>query len=88
AGFVIPSLGVLVDHDHQGLGIGRALTAHAIARAREIGCPAVRLSVYESNPVALALYQSLGFVHQSAEPTCPGADGRIVMIRAFVRPAG
>ena len=36
-GFAVPSFGVLVDHRAQGRGHGRALTAHALAVAREEG---------------------------------------------------
>jgi len=63
-GYAIPSLGVLVDGRHQGRGIGRWLTERTIAAARELGAPAVRLTVYASNAVGVGLYRSLGFVER------------------------
>lgn len=80
-GYAVPSFGILVDHGHHGLGIGRKLTAWTIAAARELACPAVRLSVYASNPGALALYRSLGFVEQdrSAVRRAGRTDAKITM---------
>ncbi len=60
-GFEVPSLGLLVDREHRRRGFGRRMTEAAIAAARELGCPAIRLSVYASNEAAMALYRSLGF---------------------------
>jgi len=60
-GFEIPSFGIFVDHRQQGRGIGRWLTEWTIRWADGHACPAVRLSVYASNPRAADLYRSLGF---------------------------
>jgi [ribosomal protein S18]-alanine N-acetyltransferase len=61
-GYEVPSFGIVVDREHQGQGIGRRLTVWTIEQARLQDCPAVRLSVYADNAVALGLYESLGFV--------------------------
>ena len=60
-GFDVPSLGILVDHLHQHRGIGRLLTNYAISLAESKSCKKIRLSVYEDNLPAMALYSSIGF---------------------------
>lgn len=60
-GFDVPSLGILVDHLHQRKGIGRLLTNYAISLAKSKRCKKIRLSVYEDNFPAMALYSSIGF---------------------------
>lgn len=42
-------------------GIARFLLDESVGIARERGCLAVRLDVYEENPPALGLYASYGF---------------------------
>jgi GNAT superfamily N-acetyltransferase len=80
-GYDIPSFGIFIDHLSHGRGIGRRLTVWTIDRARLQGCRAVRLSVYDDNPVARALYTSLGFVEQERLPARRGdvAVEKIVM---------
>ena len=46
----------------RGTGVGRALIAAAIARARAMGAPRVYLETNSSLAPALALYRSSGFV--------------------------
>jgi ribosomal protein S18 acetylase RimI-like enzyme len=55
-----PELGIGVEPDHRGEGIGRALLEALVASAREAGYFALSLSVELDNP-ALRLYESLGF---------------------------
>jgi ribosomal protein S18 acetylase RimI-like enzyme len=50
-----------VEEHARGSGLGRALVAAALDRARERGCRRVELDVNTGNPPALALYRSLGF---------------------------
>ena len=45
----------------RGAGLGRALTEAVIGRATARGCRRVELDVNTENPVAMALYKSLGF---------------------------
>ena len=45
----------------RGAGLGRALTEAVIERAAARGCRRVELDVNTENPVAMALYRSLGF---------------------------
>lgn len=61
-GYDVPSFGILVDYRFYGRGLGRQMTEFAIAEARRVGSPRVRLTVYASNHHAVRLYESLGFV--------------------------
>ncbi len=80
-GYEVPSFGIFVDHEAQGEGVGRLLTASTIAAARRRRCPSVRLSVYAGNSVACRLYTSLGFVEQQRRVVDRGAgrEEKIVM---------
>jgi ribosomal-protein-alanine N-acetyltransferase len=63
-GFAVPSLGIAVDRQWRGCGLGRRLVSqlHAVAVRRT--APAVRLKVYRSNTAAVALYRSFGYEFQ------------------------
>jgi GNAT superfamily N-acetyltransferase len=50
-------------------GLGRALVAAAVERARQRGCRRIELDVNEQNGEAIAFYESLGF---TTEPKPPG----------------
>ncbi len=54
--------GLIIDHDQQGRGYGRATVAALIDRARAAGHPSVALSYQATNVRAAKLYASLGFV--------------------------
>jgi mycothiol synthase len=56
-----------VDPDQQGTGLGRALTLVGLDYLRSRGLPAVMLYADESNAAAIAMYESLGFSHQSTD---------------------
>jgi GNAT superfamily N-acetyltransferase len=45
----------------RGLGLGQALIAKTVERARERGCGRIELDVSESNRAAWALYERMGF---------------------------
>ncbi|MEU6161341.1 GNAT family N-acetyltransferase [Streptomyces sp. NPDC047130] len=56
------SASFMVDPDHSGRGIGRALCEHVIDWARESGFHAIQFNaVVETNTHAVRLYESLGF---------------------------
>ncbi|MDH6226522.1 GNAT family N-acetyltransferase [Streptomyces sp. MJP52] len=56
------SASFMVDPDHSGRGVGRALCEYVIAWARESGFRAIQFNaVVETNVRAVKLYESLGF---------------------------
>ena len=59
---------VFVRERARGGGLGRALVAAAIERARARGCARIEVDTNETNGPALALYGSFGFESGSAEP--------------------
>jgi GNAT superfamily N-acetyltransferase len=59
---------VAVHPNHRHLGIGRAVTERAVARAREHGAHELWLNVRDDNPDAIDLYTDLGF-HEHARRT-------------------
>ncbi len=61
-------LGISVEKEYWGLGIGRALTAACIECARQAGYHQLELDVVRENAAAIALYQSLGFVEYGRNP--------------------
>ena len=50
-----------VDSDQHGRGVGRALLAACVERARQAGCDVLWLGVWERNPNAIGFYERLGF---------------------------
>ncbi|MGC4941785.1 GNAT family N-acetyltransferase [Kribbella sp. DT2] len=52
----------------RGRGIGTALIADVVDRARSVGATAVELDVLEHNPRARSLYERVGFTLVSAAP--------------------
>jgi diamine N-acetyltransferase len=52
---------VYVAATHQGLGLGRLLLEHAVARATEEGLGFVWLGVWEDNTKGIAVYERMGF---------------------------
>lgn len=55
-------VGMMVEPEARGRGIGRALLDACIARARERGLLMLTLSVTSDNAAAVELYASMGFV--------------------------
>jgi RimJ/RimL family protein N-acetyltransferase len=83
--------GMYVPAERAGCGIGKALVAAVIARARSI--PALRqlsLTVTAGNAPAQRLYERAGFVAWGVEPDAVIVDGaahdKLHMTRALARP--
>jgi len=51
----------------RGRGVGKAMLAHAIGRARALGAPRIYLETNTILPNAIHLYESQGFSHLPAE---------------------
>jgi ribosomal protein S18 acetylase RimI-like enzyme len=64
----------------RGLGMGRALVAAAVERARSLDVDELVLRVSETNDAAVGLYTSCGFVG-TAEPPEPLREGSDVRTR-------
>ena len=61
-------MGISVDKDFWGLGIGRALTKACIECAKEAGYVQLELDVVAQNERAITLYESEGFVEYGRNP--------------------
>lgn len=84
-------LGMSIDPDLQGRGVGRKLLVHVIDWARENGLSWIDLGVFAENAPAIRLYQSLGFETTGAlEDVFRLPGGRVDDIRMSLdlRPAG
>jgi ribosomal protein S18 acetylase RimI-like enzyme len=57
-------IGMAVTREWRGRGVGSALLAAAIDRARENGLHKLSLSVFAHNDAAIGLYRKLGFVEE------------------------
>ena len=77
--------GMYVRPAHRGQGLGRALLSAAIEFASSLdGVTHLHLSVSETAPAALRLYESMGFVTWGTEPAALQVDGRSVAIRHMI----
>jgi L-amino acid N-acyltransferase YncA len=58
----VANAGFMVDPEHAGRGVGRALAEHVLARARADGYRAMLFNaVVETNAAAVGLWRSVGF---------------------------
>jgi RimJ/RimL family protein N-acetyltransferase len=69
-------LGLTVDAEHWGRGIGRRMAEAAIALAGAQGIRKLNLRVHAGNARAIALYESLGFRHEGTSPRALLIGGR------------
>jgi RimJ/RimL family protein N-acetyltransferase len=60
----VAGLGMMVDEEWRGLGVGGALVRGAIDAARDMGAHKVALQVWPHNDVARRLYLGHGFVEE------------------------
>jgi putative acetyltransferase len=60
----VANLGMVVDAEWRGRGVGSALLARAIEWARDVGAHKVALEVWPHNERARALYEKFGFVEE------------------------
>lgn len=59
-------LNICVEPDRQGQGLGRLLLRHALEYASDHGAEQAFLEVRPSNPPAIRLYESMGFIQVGA----------------------
>lgn len=78
-------LGISIEKDYWGLGIGRALLEACIECAKTAGYVQVELNVVADNVSAISLYKKVGFVEYGRNPKgyCSRAAGwqEIVLMR-------
>ncbi len=81
--------GLFVGTEHQGKGYGKQATQLATAHAFErFNLRQVRLEVRADNVAALAIYRSLGFVHEGTETGAVLAAGKpIDMLLMLLEPS-
>jgi GNAT superfamily N-acetyltransferase len=53
---------LMVRPEFQGQGLAQRMIEHVEERARQLGYTSVRLDAYTGNPVALRLYEKLGYL--------------------------
>lgn len=68
-------LGIGMVPEVRGRGLGRRLMTEAVRIAREKGLERVELEVFASNARAIALYESVGFVHEGRKRRVRKLDG-------------
>jgi RimJ/RimL family protein N-acetyltransferase len=61
APYGVADLGMLVAAGWRGRGVGTALLAEAVRRARQAGAHKIALQVWPHNTAAIALYERFGF---------------------------
>jgi diaminopimelate decarboxylase len=87
----VAALGMSVDDEWRGKGVGAALMSEAIRWARSVGVEKVSLSVYPHNTRAVALYRKFGFVEEGRlsgqSKKSYGYDDEVIMSR-WLTPRG
>lgn len=68
-------LGMGVKREYRGQGIGKKLLCTTIGDAFAKGLAVVELEVFSSNASAIALYESVGFVHEGRKRKARFLDG-------------
>jgi RimJ/RimL family protein N-acetyltransferase len=82
-------LGMSVDREQRGKGVGSVLLAALIAWAPPAGISRLQLQVFENNPRAIRLYERLGFRHEGRRRGAVVVDGRkldVLLMAREVRP--
>ncbi|MFX1519987.1 MAG: GNAT family N-acetyltransferase [Promethearchaeota archaeon] len=54
-------IGIIIDPDYRGKGVGSALLKKGIDTAKHLGFEKIILSVFSTNEIALTLYKKFGF---------------------------
>jgi len=59
---------IYIRHDARGQGVGKALMAALIARAKALGKHAMIAAIDADNPASLSLHKTLGFIEVGVLP--------------------
>lgn len=79
-------LGISVDDNHRGAGIGKALlTALIDAADKWLGISRIELTVFTDNDAALALYRKAGFEMEGTHKAYALRDGKLADVFAMAR---
>ncbi|MHB9004318.1 MAG: GNAT family N-acetyltransferase [Coriobacteriia bacterium] len=73
-------IGVSVDRDYRGQGIGTQLLEHLIAWAPAHGISRIEIEAFANNPGAIALYERLGFEREGVRKAAVVVDEKYVDI--------
>lgn len=80
-------LGMGIESEYRGRGVGRRLLDEAIVRARTFGMERIELEVFASNSNAIALYEKNGFVMEGVKRRARKLDGvwddNVIMAMVF-----
>lgn len=68
-GQALPEVIISVAGAEHGAGVGGKLMEGLLMRASAAGCPGLSLTVSERNPVAVRLYEKVGFTHHGRTAT-------------------
>jgi len=81
----VGSLGISVDRDYRGRGVGTRLLEHLVAWAPSHGVTRIELEAFSSNPRAIALYEQLGFEREGVRRGAVVVDGESVDVVCMAR---
>ena len=81
----VPLLGIVLQPDHQGQGLGRAMMELLVAEARAADREGIELTTALDNHRAFALYEQVGFVYWGNVANVLGT-GQVVTERAMYYP--
>lgn len=86
----IGAVGMGLDADYRGRGLGEGLLRAALAHAGRIGLERIELQVYSDNAAARALYLKVGFEVEGTKHRARKLDGRydhLVLMALLLPPA-
>lgn len=77
----IPMLGIGVIDEYQNVGLGKRMLMLLIKHARQLNLDKIKLGVFDDNPRAIHVYESVGFrIDPTIPPRKQGAHEEIYMI--------
>jgi len=74
----VGTVGISVERDHRGMGIGGALLEYLMAHVPARGMTRIEIEAFANNPRAIALYERLGFEREGVRRGAVLVDGEYV----------